>query len=82
VTSCSACLSFKGFRSEHPSVDLVHAPLPKVGATRCSTPNRDSDKTRSVAIHSLKDLDDAYQAVGELVDILSKGNLVSFPSRI
>jgi len=40
------------------------------------------DKTRSVAIHALKDLDDAYQAVGELVDILSEGNLVSVPSRI
>jgi hypothetical protein len=37
------------------------------------------DKTRSVAIHSLKDLDDAYQAVGELVDILSEWNLVSVP---
>jgi hypothetical protein len=24
------CLSFKGFRSEHPRVDLVHTPLPQL----------------------------------------------------
>ena len=31
---------------------------------------------------TLKDLDDAYQVVGELVDIVSEGNLVSVLSRI
>jgi hypothetical protein len=72
----------QGFPSEHPgliwSTRRFLTKLALQGAQRQTV----IPTTRSVAIHSLKDPDDAYQAVGELVDILSEGNLVSASSRI